>query len=141
MTDAKRPMAGHRSATSLVLVFGSIAPVTLGSILIWGVLDLPTDGYTFVLLLVAGAAAAVAPYAVGWTRGVGALLLLSTGLRWVEDVLRDEALAWRIAAAVLVVGSVGALAWWSMRFGGVRRPADAKQWREKRDDNWPYPYA
>lgn len=141
MTDAKRPMAGHRSATSLSLVFGSVMPVTLGSILLWSVFDLPVDRYTFLLLLIGGFLAAVAPYAVGWTRGVASLLVLMVALRWVEHALRNEWVGWRIAAAVVVVAGLAGLTWLSLRWGGVRRPADAKRWQEKRDDTWPYPYA
>jgi len=141
MTAEKRPLAGHRSATSLGLVFGSVLPVTAGSVLLWSALRLPIDGYTFLLLLAVGALAVVAPYAVGWARGVAALLALTVGLRWVEDLLRAEALWWRIPAGALVVAAVGGVTWWSLRLGHVRRPADAKQWQEKHDDTWPYPYA
>lgn len=141
MTDAKRPMAGHRSATSLVLVFGSVMPVTLGSILLWFVLVLPVDGYTFLLLMIGGLLATVAPYAVGWTRGVVSLLALTVSLRWLEDVLRDEWLGWRVAGAVAIAAALAALAWLSLRWGRVRRPADAKRWQEKHDVTWPYPYA
>jgi len=135
-------MAGHRSATSLGLVFGSVAPVTLLSVLLWGVLDVPASSLTLPVLLVGGALAAIAPYAIGWERGVVSLLVLTTGVPWVVFALRAQPVGWRIGAAALLVVAVSALTWWTLRLGYVRRPADAKQWKEKEhDDSWPYPYA
>lgn len=139
--DDDRPIAGQRSATSLALTFASIVPVTVGSLLIWALAGVPFDGYGAALVLCGGFLAILAPYAIGWLRGMVSLLVVVAGLRLVEDSLSDQALALRILAGVALVAVVGGLTWFSLRFGTVRRPADSRVGREKRDDTWPYPYA
>lgn len=139
--DDDQPIAGQRSATSLALTFASIVPVTVGSVLIWALAGVEFDAYGVVLVLCGGFLAIIAPYAVGWLRGMVALLVMVAGLRLLDVALEDQALVLRILAGVLLVAVVVGLTWFSLRFGKVRRPADSRVGREKRDDTWPYPYA
>lgn len=134
-------MAGHRSGTSLALVFRSVVPVTVGSVLIWGLAGVPFDAYGVALVIIGGFLAIVAPYAVGWTRGTVALLVLVAGLRWVDHLLAAEPVALRVVVAVGLVGVVAAVTWISLRFGEVNRPADSRTGQDKSDGTWPYPYA
>lgn len=134
-------MAGHRSGTSLALVFRSVVPVTVGSVLIWGLAGVSFNAYSVALVITGGFLAIIAPYAVGWTRGTIALLVLVAGLRWVDHLLTDEPVALRVVAGVGLVGVVAAVTWFSLRFGVVNRPADSRTGQDKSDGTWPYPYA
>jgi hypothetical protein len=134
-------MAGHRSLTAMTLVAASVVPVTFGAVVAWTLLGWEVEAYDAGLLVVAAVVATTTPYALGWLRSLVTLLastvLLGALPRWL-----DAAPTWVVVvASIAAVAAIGALAWWSLRVGRVRRPGDAKPWRAAQGDIWPYPYA
>jgi hypothetical protein len=134
------PKAGHRSLTALTLVLGSVIPVTFGAVVIWTLAGWPVDTYGALLLVAAAMMATAMPYAVGWLRSLVCLLATTTLLRALEVWLADEPRWLLVVASVALVAVMGALTRWSLRFGKIRRPNDAKSWRAASSDTWPYPY-
>jgi hypothetical protein len=136
-----RPMAGHRMLNALTLVFGSVAPVTLGTVLIWTAMGRTIDAYGVGLVFTAGLMAIATPYAVGWLRSALALLASTTVLYGLPEWLGDAWIGWVVIVSITCVAAITSLAWFSLRFGTVRRPRDAKSWRTPRATTWPYPYS
>lgn len=134
-------MAGHRMLSAMTLVVASVIPVTFGSVLIWTMLGWSVDAYGYGLIFLAGIIATAMPYAVGWLRGLVSLLATTVLLRVVAVWLDDVALIWTILASLALLAGIGGLTSWSLRFGTVRRPRDAKEWRTTQGSTWPYPYA
>lgn len=135
-----RPMAGHRSLAALTLVFGSVAPIMFGSVIIWTALDVPNEPYAFLVIVLGGLVGMALPYAVGWLRSLLAMLLVCSLARLVPYWLPDLAIVWQVLLATAGIAAVAALTWLSLRLGHVRRPKDATTWRAAKGDTFPYPY-
>jgi hypothetical protein len=128
-----------RQRATARLLLGSVAPAVFGTVLVISLLEVPYAGWTYVVLALVGFAGMVTPYVVGWARSLAGLLIAGVGVLWVLS-LPDTALTLRVLAAVGVVAADAALLWWSLRFGHVRKPEDAVNWREGHNRNFPYPY-
>ncbi len=137
----ERPIAGQRYRFALGLVFGSVGPVTLTIMVMWSVLDLTSGGYVGAIVLLAGFLAMIGPYVVGWIRSYLAVAGGGVALLEIEHVLTEQPLWLIVAASLAAVAVIGAATWFSLRFGHVWRPADARPAGAARSSMWPYPYA
>ena len=131
-------MAGHRSLTALTLVFASVAPVTVGTMLIWTQFGWAVNAYGAVLLLIAAILATATPYALGWLRSLVTLMVALTALRSIQEWLGDS-IVLAVVLSLAAVAAICLLARFSLKFGTIRKPHDAKR-RDERDNTWPYQY-
>lgn len=134
-------MAGQRYRYAMGLVFGSVAPVAISIMVTWTVLRIEPGGYGAALILVGGFLAIIAPYVVGWIRSYVGLVGAAAALLVIKHGLEGEPIVLVLLASAVAVAAVGALIWFSLRFGHVWRPADARDQAAARSTLWPYPYA
>jgi hypothetical protein len=134
-------MAGQRYRYALGLVFGSVVPVAVSIMLAWTVLRITPGGFGTGLLLAAAFAAIITPYVVGWVRSYLGLVGAATAVLVIKDELAGEPGIFAVLAGAAAVAAIAAVIWFSLRFGHVWRPADARQHGAARSTLWPYPYA
>ncbi len=134
-------MAGQRYRFAMGLVFGSVAPVMISIMVIWSLLRLEPGGYGGIVLALAAFFAIIAPYVIGWVRSYLALVGSAMSMLVIRDALGGDQVLLVVLLSVAAVAAIAALAWFSLRFGHVRRPADAREPGAAKSTMWPYPYA
>ena len=92
-------------------------------------------------MVVAAFGAIIGPYVIGWVRSFLAVAGSAVALLGLQRLMSDEPVWLLVAASVGAVAAIAALTWFSLRFGHVWRPADARQPGAARSTLWPYPYA
>jgi hypothetical protein len=108
------------------LVIGSVVPVVISITIIWQLLGLTPGGVGLTLLLGAGFLSIVTPYLVGWIRSFLGLVALAVALLAISQGLQGEAAILVIMACLGAAAAICGLVWYSLRFGHVWRPADAR---------------
>jgi len=131
-------MAGQRYRFALGLVFGSVAPVAISIMVVWTLLGIEPGGFGAGLVLGCAFLAILAPYVVGWVRSYVGLVGGAAVLLLINDALAGAPALLACAGAAIAVSGV---VWFSLRFGHVWRPADARDQAAARSTLWPYPYA